>query len=62
MAFKLELTEQEVAIIGKALGSAPYELVAPVIANIQRQIDAQQPPNGGRKAVDLGGESRRPTN
>lgn len=61
MSFTLELTEQQVAIIGKALGSAPYELVAPLIAEIQRQIDTQQKSNGGKKAINLD-EGRRPAN
>lgn len=53
MNFKLELTEQQVAIIGQILGKAPYEVAAPIIADIQRQIDSQQKPNGGKKAIDL---------
>lgn len=39
---KLELTEQMINIIGKALGSQPYELVAPVITELQKQINEQQ--------------------
>lgn len=42
--FKFELTEQHVAIIGVALGKAPYETVAPVIAELQRQINEQKQP------------------
>lgn len=38
---KLELTEQQVAVIGEALSAAPYRVVAPVIAELQKQIDAQ---------------------
>lgn len=37
----LELTEQHLQIIGEALGNAPYKLAAPVLAEIQKQIDAQ---------------------
>ena len=40
---KLELSEQHVAIIGQALGNSPYNVAAPVIAELQRQIDAQKP-------------------
>jgi hypothetical protein len=40
---KLELSEQMVAVIGASLGNAPYRDSAPVIAEMQRQIDAQNP-------------------
>lgn len=40
---KFELSEQMVNIIGAALQKAPYEVVAPVIAELQKQINAQQP-------------------
>src|SRR5512139_1958585 len=39
---KFELSEQHVAIIGAALGKAPYDQVAPVIAELQKQINEQQ--------------------
>ena len=39
---KFELSEQTVAIIGAALQKAPYEVVAPVIAELQKQINEQQ--------------------
>lgn len=39
---KFELSEQHVAIIGAALGKAPYDTVAPVIAELQKQINAQK--------------------
>lgn len=61
MNFKIELTEQQVAIIGQILGKAPYEVAAPLIGDIQRQIDSQQKPNGGKKALNLE-ESRRSDN
>lgn len=48
---KFELSEQMVAIIGKALGAMPYEMSAPVIAELQKQIDAQQKPNGRQTEV-----------
>lgn len=43
---KFELSDQHVAIIGAALAKAPYETVAPVIAELQKQIDAQAPGKG----------------
>lgn len=39
---KFELSEQMVAVIGAALGKAPYDAVATVIAELQRQINAQK--------------------
>ena len=39
---KLELSDQMVSVIGEALGNAPYKVSAPVIAEIQKQISAQQ--------------------
>ena len=42
MTIKLELPEQMVAVIGEALQNAPYKHAAPVLVEIQKQIDAQQ--------------------
>jgi hypothetical protein len=42
MTYTLTLDHQSVAIIGQALGKQPFELVAPVVANIQAQINAQE--------------------
>lgn len=39
---KFELTPEMVAVIGRALGAQPYDAVAPIIAELQRQINAQQ--------------------
>jgi 16S rRNA A1518/A1519 N6-dimethyltransferase RsmA/KsgA/DIM1 with predicted DNA glycosylase/AP lyase activity len=39
---KLELTEQMLQIIGDALANAPYRISAPVLMEIQKQIEAQQ--------------------
>jgi hypothetical protein len=39
---KLELTEQMVQVIGEALGNAPFKTSAPVVAELQRQISAQE--------------------
>ena len=54
---KFELTEQQVAVIGKALGAQPYDLAAPVIAELQKQIAAQQKPKepGELKGAPLSG-------
>lgn len=43
---KFELSEQHVNVIGAALGKAPYEIAAPVIAELQKQVNAQQQPAG----------------
>ncbi len=40
--FKLELTEQMTMIIATALGNHPYREAAPVIVELQRQINMQQ--------------------
>lgn len=39
---KLELSEQHIAVIGQALGQAPYNVAAPVIAELQKQINEQK--------------------
>jgi hypothetical protein len=49
---KFELTEQQVAVIGKALGAQPYDLAAPVIAELQKQIAAQQKPKEAGELKD----------
>ena len=41
---KFELSEQHIQIIGAALGAQPYDAAAPVIAELQKQINAQQQP------------------
>ena len=41
---KFELSEQHIQIIGAALGAQPYDRVAPVIAELQRQINEAQKP------------------
>jgi hypothetical protein len=43
---KLELSEQMISVIGKALGAQPFDVVAPVIAELQKQISAQQGQSG----------------
>ena len=39
---KLELTEQQIAIIGQALQEIPYKFAHPVLTDIQKQIDANK--------------------
>ena len=58
---KFEFTQQMTQIIGEALGNAPYRIAAPVIAELQRQIDAQTKPqpqaqqtNGGAYEINTG--------
>jgi 16S rRNA A1518/A1519 N6-dimethyltransferase RsmA/KsgA/DIM1 with predicted DNA glycosylase/AP lyase activity len=45
---KLELSEQMVAVVGEALGNMPYKISAPVVAEIQKQIEAQRPKANGK--------------
>lgn len=40
---KLELTHEQLQLIGAALNELPYRVAAPLIAEINRQITAQQP-------------------
>lgn len=40
---KLELTEQEVNILGAGLGKLPFETVAGLIQKLNQQIADQQP-------------------
>lgn len=49
---KLELSDQMVALIGEALNNAPYRLAAPILAEIQKQINLQQKLNGQQKLND----------
>ena len=39
---KLELTQEQLQIIGAALAELPYRISAPLIAEIERQIVEQQ--------------------
>ena len=41
-AMKLDLTQEQLLIIGSALAEMPYRMVASVIAEINRQIAEQQ--------------------
>lgn len=49
---KLELSEQMVAIVGEALGNVAFKISAPVIAEIQKQIEAQRPKANGKNEID----------
>ena len=46
MKVNLKLTEDHLRIIGAALAELPYRVAAPVLAEINRQIAAQQPKPG----------------
>ena len=41
---KFEISEQMVMTIGQILGKAPYEAVAPILTEMQKQIDEQKRP------------------
>ena len=46
MIYELKLTQQEMQIVGAALGKLPYEVVAPVVKSINDQLasaSASQP-------------------
>ena len=43
-SFTLTVTPAEIQIIGKGLGSQPYETVAPLMAKLQAQVVEQQKP------------------
>ena len=40
--FELKVSAEHLAIISRALGAAPYDMVRPVIVELQRQIDEQK--------------------
>lgn len=40
--FQISLNEQQINVVGAALVKAPYEVAAPVIADINRQLEAIQ--------------------
>ena len=44
VVMKFELSEQMVTVIAQVLQKAPYEMVAPILAELQRQINEQQNP------------------
>lgn len=44
--YNLQFTEQELAILSKALGLMPYVEVAPLFANLNTQLTAKKEPEG----------------
>ena len=42
MVYKLELTEQDLKVLDASLGKLPYEVVAPLIDKLNKQIAEQQ--------------------
>lgn len=53
---RLELSEQMLAIIAEALGNHRFREAAPVISEIQRQINAQM--MNGKDPADADGHDR----
>jgi hypothetical protein len=49
---KFELSQEMVAVIGRALGAQPFDTVAPVIAELQKQISAQQAPTAAGPIIN----------
>lgn len=51
-SFTLTVTPADLQVIGKGLGSQPYDAVAPLMAKLQAQIIEQQKPKdaNGNKA------------
>jgi hypothetical protein len=45
VTFKIELTADDIELIGRLLDEQPYKLVAPLAKRVQAQIDAQQAPD-----------------
>lgn len=43
--FKIDLTADDIELIGRLLDEQPYKLVAPLAKRMQAQIDAQQLPD-----------------
>jgi hypothetical protein len=43
--FKIELTAEDIELIGRLLDEQPYKLVAPLAKRVQAQIDAQNMPD-----------------
>ena len=56
MIFKLELTDQELNLIGHALSQLPYKDVAQLFGKIQGLVAAQAPPPP-KPAEDSGGSA-----
>jgi hypothetical protein len=43
--FKIELTAEDIELIGRLLDEQPYKIVAPLAQRVQAQINAQQLPD-----------------
>jgi hypothetical protein len=43
--FKIDLTSQDIELIGRLLDEQPYKLVAPLVQRVQAQINAQLAPD-----------------
>lgn len=50
-AFPLVLTADQIAVIDKALQQAPYFVAAPLLAEINRQLEALDAANKPQEAV-----------
>lgn len=48
--FTLTVTPADLQVIGKGLGTQPYEAVAQLMAKLQAQVIEQQKPKDGNKA------------
>src|SRR5437867_2032081 len=48
--YKIELTEKQLQVLSAALNEIPYRLAAPVMADLQRQITAQEQESLGADA------------
>jgi hypothetical protein len=44
VTFKIELTSEDIELIGRLLDEQPYKLVAPLAQRVQAQINAQLAP------------------
>ena len=49
---KFDLSPEMVAVIGGALENAPYKVAAPVLQELQKQIDAQKEQKAADKPVE----------
>jgi hypothetical protein len=53
MTVKLELSEQMLGVISRALGAAPFDVVVGTVMEIQKQVSAQK--SGISTAINGGG-------
>ena len=45
-SFKFEFDEKTLHLICQGLGTLPYAVAAPILADVQKQYDAQNKPKG----------------